>query len=517
MNTTRDNVVYADTKNGDISKEASRPFLEKQIVYQIDDNGGPNYSRNQITFNTTNFSNNGKWCDYKNAWISIPTVTTVESDVPLTAVSGPEAIQYKGSNLNIIDSIVIDYGNNNVIQMNKNINPYLIFKQHNVLSLNDVELNGRTTGYKRHGYNWRFSPEAGMMNNDPDENEVLQNQSCTMYDPEEQMVLPMEKVVESGDDFMENHPGGKVRVYYHDVILRLKDLPFFENMPMVKGATIRITINLNQCSASYTVAGNTITNIHDVTLSGSTMPILRVDCLNEVDRTETITMKVVQNYNATTGLTHTHVKKNTRLYLPVYTMEAGAESRYLEIGQRKMIYDDVFVTHIRNLEGGKSFQNLLTNSMARLQKLVIVPMLSRSSNGTLGKWSPQESPLASEPSTCSPCFIRNFNVQLSGTNIYRNDVQYKYQHFLDEQNGMNGTNSNTQDGLVSGLIDLKRYCNNFGYIVVDLSRRYLHESNVPQSVQIQGHIASPLALDFLCFLVFHKDVTFDLVTGKMVD
>ena len=41
------------------------PFLEKDLAYVIDNNGGPEYSRNQVEFDTTSQSNNSKWTDFK--------------------------------------------------------------------------------------------------------------------------------------------------------------------------------------------------------------------------------------------------------------------------------------------------------------------------------------------------------------------------------------------------------------------------------------------------------------------
>ena len=114
MSTTADNVSYNWSTSSKSSDVASKPYLSKELLYVIDNNGSSNYSRNQVQFETVALSNNGRWCDYKNGFISIPLVTTLESSVDLTADA--YAVQMKSGNHNIIDSVIIDYGNNNVIQ-----------------------------------------------------------------------------------------------------------------------------------------------------------------------------------------------------------------------------------------------------------------------------------------------------------------------------------------------------------------------------------------------------------------
>ena len=519
MATTADNVSFDWSMSSESSDFADRPYLTKELLYVIDNNGSPNYSRNQVQFETIALSNNGKWCDYRNGFVSIPLVTVVESSVDLDA--DLYGVQMKSGNHNIIDSIILDYGNNNVIQQNSNINAYLSFKSHTTLSQQDVLINGRTTGYRKDGRNWSFTDTGGMVNNDIATNPSM-NHDSTFNDAQRVKVLSNTNAKASGDDVYEMK-SARLHVYYHDCIIRLKDLFFFEKLPMVRGANVKITINLSQSKTSYTVnAGNAVTAVSSLTLNGATQPIIR-RMVDKKARSETVTVRVVSNgpytYDPGSGSdvteTFTHEKKQCRLYVPVYTYAPEAEKQYLSLGQKKIVYEDVFVQHIRNLSPG-NFQNLLTNSLARMQRLVIVPMLSKSANGSVGAWTPQESLTATEPSTCSPCFIRDFNVQLSGSNLYKQNIQYKYEMFLNELNGNYGTNANMVDGVTSSMIDVKDFNNNYGYIVVDLSRRYSYDEFTPMSVQIQGNIASPKALDFLCFITYTKDVTIDLVTGQQI-
>ena len=71
--------------------------------------------------------------------------------------------------------------------------------------------------------------------------------------------------------------------------------------------------------------------------------------------------------------------------------------------------------------------------------------------------------------------------------------------------------------ITSGLMNQQDYNANFGYIVVDLSRRYDLDEKTPLSVQISGNIKSLKHLDFLCFISYTKEITVDLSTGQKLD
>ena len=507
MSTTQDNVSYDKSMELDGSI-ADKPYLQKEMLYVIDNNGSTNYSRNQVEFETVSLSNNGKWCDYRNGYISIPTVTVLTSPTVFTDADKENGILFKSDYCNIIDSVTIDYGNNNKIQQNANISPYLVFKKHTTFSENDVIVNGPTLGYYKNGNKWEYeNGGAGIKNCDGGAEKNPQTAQCTRHDDDQLHVMGA-TAKSSGDNAYEEYtlpgpPASYIHVFYHDCIIRLKDLLFFEQLPMVRGANVKITLRLNQGTATMTRVGTSAT-AHTSQLTGSVFPVMRRVLREAVD---TISVKVVEN-----GV-YRHEKSQCRLYVPVYIMAPTFEDKYLAVSQKKVTYEDVFVTHLRSLTA--NFQAVLTNSLSRMQRLVIVPILSASGNGAR-TIPPMESPYASEPSTCSPHYIRDFNVQLSGSNIYKQNVNYKYEQFLNEMCGNYGTNANQVTGLSSSLISQKDYNENYGYIVVDLSRRYSYDNETPMSVQINGIIASPKALDFVCYITYLKDTTIDLMTGQEI-
>jgi hypothetical protein len=88
----------------------------------------------------------------------------------------------------------------------------------------------------------------------------------------------------------------------------------------------------------------------------------------------------------------------------------------------------------------------------------LFPILQKDTSASgAGALSPIQSPLASEPATCSPLtYMSQFNVQLSGVNAFANNIQYSWESFLTELQST-GLNGNLTRGLCSGLISKEMF------------------------------------------------------------
>jgi hypothetical protein len=128
-------------------------------------------------------------------------------------------------------------------------------------------------------------------------------------------------------------------------------------------------------------------------------------------------------------------------------------------------------------------------------------------------FSPLWSPFTTDGiGTTSPCVISNFQVQLGGKNIFSNPIQYNYEFFLSEMQSY-GMNSGLTTGLTSGRISMYDWMNNYGYLVVDLSRRYNQDEEASLSVLVSGTITSPKNMDLYCFLEYNKTCELDVTNG----
>ena len=192
-----------------------------------------------------------------------------------------------------------------------------------------------------------------------------------------------------------------------------------------------------------------------------------------------------------------------RIYTPLYQMTPEFQAKYLASGKVKTIkYNDIYHFLVPNVSQGSMVNAILSNGIANMKRLVVVPILSASANGNI---SPLLSPLTSDGGTPTmQLSLSNFNVQISGKNIYQQNQEYDWEQFIWEVRPSNNINGGLNDGLSTGLISQLDWQNQFRYYVVDLSRRVPSEDNVPKSLTLlcKSNIATAKNIDLYCFVEY---------------
>ena len=509
-----------------------KPYLDKQILELKDlNNNSSDYSMNQVHFNTINIGSSSRYINFRDAVLSIPVVVivsrkSISTDAgDITAVA--DSLKTSGSYFNfkpgnelLIHGLKIDYGNESILQERINIAPYLVFKSHTERSVNDIELCN--DGYYKPNNEWSYDETSGTKN-------FTNNQKFPsnfyVSNTAKQKVVKYTSMKDLGVNYVEEYTKTDVKelIYYYDALIPLKNLPFFNEMPLMKGSNIDITITLNQATTTLSQAATgVISNVNNI-LKGGFNPIYRNTTLKD-DSTleylnkefiETISLSVGQGMSIVEpGKLHVHTMKNCRLFIPTIVMNYALETQYLSLGQKKVIYEDITFRNIQKVGDGH-FDYEITNSTPNMKKLLVVPILSAESNNTAGatKYTPAETVFSFSPSICSPHNIKNFNVQIAGVNVYTSQMNYKYNNFLMELNGQQGVNGNRDYGMSSGLINLQDYVNTYGYFCIDLSRRTKEDVDKPFSLRISGDNNGQKSLDFLCYLTVQKEAIFDISTG----
>jgi hypothetical protein len=548
------------------------PFTRKEVIKIKDMSTSGNYSTGQVVFETISLSNSGKWCDYTEAFITIPTVSVISGvDVDFTdphVGASDMALVFKNSHLNLINSCQIDYGNQSAVQQTDHINDYLIFKQHTELSMQDEELHGPTIGYaKDSSRSWRWSAVNGICNNDVGTalgvvarhsaavNEGMFGRSQVYFSKDD--TLNERTAIFGADDNVVKQSNRSYivnaadhKAYYHNVIVRLKDLPLFQSMPsLLKGGNFKITLTLNQCEFKFTTAADAggvagamrytpanfqgkLTNPLMVSANARSVmqpKVIAADTLHESaavvvaggswglpgNNTYTVSCNVARpQFSTHQALAVADCQVlNCELNVPIYTLKPAIESRYLQMGQKKVVYNEVLLHQLLNKQAGSTFNDLVTNGLTHMKRLIIIPTIASGSNGT-ALVDPRLSPFDTVPSTCSPYILENLQVQIANQNIYANPVNYSYEMFLNEMNGRYGVESSLFAGVSSSRISMQDYIELYGYIVVDLKRKYSSDESVPLSVSISGKIKSLKNLDLYCFIEQEKTMTIDVATGQ---
>lgn len=302
--------------------------------------------------------------------------------------------------------------------------------------------------------------------------------------------------------------------------LRLKDLAeYFEKCPMLKGSTMRFLINTNQVVTDFVVETNGVIDAQPTAsvLGGNTNPLHLGFGTSANNKKPLIageykfSLDIVKSRqsNIQSGLT------SARLYAPVYRFNPMAEQRYLSLSPTKKIeYNDVFQYQFNDIGAGSPFNFLVSNGIANIQSVLVVPFLSSSANvGRRGVLSP----FSSAGATPDPIPLSNFNILISGVNLFLNNEDYDFEAFTHQLQSANQLNGNLTTGLTSGLIGRKEFSHLYRYYYGNCSRSLPSEEGVSKSVQIVGKNSSQVNIDLMVFVEFKRSMTIDISTGARIE
>ena len=218
--------------------------------------------------------------------------------------------------------------------------------------------------------------------------------------------------------------------------------------------------------------------------------------------------------------TQIHGISQTRIYIPFYTPSPSTSMSMTQSPVKTIRYHDYQCQPITGYAPSANISYMLTASLPKLRKLVIFPFYSEgygpggAANALVV--SPLNSPFASEPSCCSPyCYYRNLQVQISTTNVYPEVRNYRFMNFLEEMKEQ-GVFGNQVIGLETGLISQADYDSVYGAIVVDLSRHPEAEDAQGKQIRVSFINSSNFTVDYLCFMVYEREVGVDIDSGTIV-
>jgi hypothetical protein len=231
------------------------------------------------------------------------------------------------------------------------------------------------------------------------------------------------------------------------------------------------------------------------------------------------------------------MSKSIYLYIPSYTFNPVFEQAYLSSPVKQIKYTDIYQYQVLSVGAGAQFNNLLTNGIANVKSVLILPFYSSAGLATTGSYntevtgvslSPNSGFLSGVPVFQSPfdpvgtgptsplCLIKNFNIQVSGQNAIYNMEKYPFEQFNNQLYGQNAVNGGLTDGITSGLIDRQAFDMEYSYYYVNVERMLPVEMSVPKSIQILGTNSSTRAIDLYCFVEYGVEISIDALTGARV-
>lgn len=560
-----DQLLFEQSNESQITSE---PFVNRQVVYVIDQNSG-NYN-GQIQLDTASLANSGKYASYSEAYFEVPLVCRLTATTAALQGAGWQNLQnsfamgLKNGHYQLIHSLSLELNNTSVIQLTPYTNFYVNYKLMTQLSVDDVQKYGSLIGFQPdkgtsidygnqsavdvngHGslnnYNrldvpygqdvdtWNDNFLAGGVFNEG----MFKRQLDTAYNPAQAPISNFTNtnntITEGKNHFRIGVAGDNINSKWWFVMatIRLKDIAdFFDKIPLTRGMFLRFQINTNTATHNLqmVIAGNVMTDFastSNVITSGGTSPLMIADAT--AGGMSTARAAAIAVGNATYNFTLTcSIGKDTtynvphptfsqcRLYVPLYTLNPVMEEQYLSLNRTKrIVYRDIYQYQVDvSCNGGVgTFNALLTNGIPNPKAIIIIPFLGAASNNTsngANPVAPYQSPFASEPGTSSPYIsLTNFNVQVAGVNVFVQNENQSFEAFKNELAAVNAINGGLVDGLTSGLISYDDFISGYRYYVCDLSRRLPAEDKVPKSIQILGTVQSALTNVSLFCFIEHE-------------
>lgn len=571
-----------------MSEGTPQIFVKKDWLNILDNQNG-NYNGNQSVIDTSQLANSNKYMNYREAYLAVPLVLTCSNTgagatlaAPATAATTADMfVGLKNWYGSIIHSFTLDYNGTTIVQQTPYVGLWNTFKLLTTLSFQDVITNGAAMGfYPDDALSWGFADGAnglaagnslmgcGTCNNSNAIGRTLTagpgffsfRQGNTGYIRRQEYISFDRDGTAGGMTTANNQTAGlstfgdlisvnSLNSQYKSYINRkangaagniqwaimatihLKHIhSFFQNVPLLKGVFMKMTLNLNQTTTTLTSAGGAA-NFSVVTASvnsplGGVSPIMIAASLADsagasaaaYNTAGTITTSIgvgrVPPNQAQAALTSPFAS-SIQLYVPAYTFNPVYESAYLSSPVKKVVYTDIYQYQVLNVAANASFNNLLTNGIANIKSVLILPFFTQAANSGL---IPIQSPFDDcGGGTTSPlCLLTNFNVVVAGQNMIYNTQRYSYEQFLNQLQGVNAVNADMTDGLTSSLVGKLDFESKYCYYYVNCSRMLPVEESVPKSVSIIGQNNSSKALDLYCFIEYGVEVSIDILTGARV-
>ena len=354
------------------------------------------------------------------------------------------------------------------------------------------------------------------------------------------------------------------RAIVFDAVVRLKDVAdFFQKCPLLKGSTMRLYLNTNQTYFTTTATGGlyqhlvatqantqtygdqvsagalTLTSTPVILGGGGTNPIMVASCdqgqglYNMVPLVSDAGAANQESIKFGLSIVKTQFTQFTtqyqapitsvRLYAPAYTMSPIAEQRYLSLAPtKKVVYNDIFFYSFTNVAPG-TFSFLVTNGIPNVRGVLVVPMLPKASNGSVSALDAAStttasilSPFSTTGGTPDPISLTNFNIQVSGRNLFINNELYNYEQFVEQLVSSNQLNGSLTTSLASGLIGYEDFQSLYRYYYGNVSRSIPSEDGVAKAIQITGLNNSSVNVDFMVFVEFERQLTIDVRTGARI-
>jgi len=331
-------------------------------------------------------------------------------------------------------------------------------------------------------------------------------------------------------------------VYQGVAIIPLSELhDFFKQMPSVGSSTgfeLRLQMNLSKensyqirynAIASNTTVANLVTSNQVV---GHCCPFMLANPSTDGTtglRTAgtgvangTMTVRACIGWKNETGQLTTNFPGSSgnpcRIFIPAVNFNNEYIKDIVQNPQYSLKYLDYYVDSDLGKSQNSSISRLFNVQLSRVRNLYIIPFLS--SSATIP--SPFNSPISSAPITATPCRLRNFNIQIGGSNIFSEPQNFNYQFYnnnsLSIMADINGNSLKSK--FFSGQISKSQW--ESGYNVYSINLQKCTDEitdSLMKSFQLIFQVdgSAGLSYDFYYLITYQSELSLDRSTGTITN
>lgn len=502
------------------------PIIGREVVWINDETQVYN---SQIVFNMSTIGTTQKWLSYAESYIQIPYVVSMKSssnlEASMTAAKANLMVSPKDFFGQIIDSISVEVNGRTVHQQQSFNNVHSYFKAITSIDNDYLTKNSSTTGIfldtidKKNISiaNTTFAPTGVYVNN---ESSSVVTRNAEIISTGNLNVLntsSLDAVKSAGGSYYTtNGIAAENRIYYWVImcLVKLSDITdFFNKLPICKCTDIRLLLNYNASDVNLAMsAAGAITGSTVVQVSGNTCPytvqmataVVAAPAAPYIMNFKSGVMRTTQG---DPGIT----LSACRLYVPVYEISPATALNMIKMKPRTTVnYNDVYTYQISNKESTADVVETISTGIINAKYIVVIPF----PNVTPLAW---QSPFDTAPATSSNIVLQNFQVQVGGRNVFRADVKYDYNMFMDELSKINALEGNNNNSMNSGVLRQYLFQNSHRLYVADLSRHEPSDSLISKSIVVSFKNAGAVSVSCLVFVAYGRSVSLDTATGISTD
>ena len=514
-----------------LSDEASQPvFINKNQEFITDLNSS--YQSNQVIFQTQSLENSQMMHNFQESFVVFPMVGHLVTTKAISLTQAKYAMILK-SHDSIVSTCEVEIDRTKVIQEANYLCLKNAFEEYSTGSNENTSQNaGLENHLKCDPKAWTYSTANGLHQNrlrlhsnpnDLHSNDAIKS-NVNYLDVEKEAIISDTVNGEFGNSRLVAESATEY-VYYFTVVVRMRKLiPLFSKLPLLQGCYMQLKFKINQVT-NYVI--DTVVDGPGLVVNGTvatanmaydTCPFMNVTTEYDLidgtgtEHTDGYTNKLTMSLKLVENGIYKHEITRPRFYISSYTPSPIFMQELLSLPPKVLRFHDFIVSKLENNTGNVSLN--LSSSQRDIEKIVVIPVLSKVSNGTTNVVNGLGS--AFTGMNASPINIKRMNLRVANTQLYSNGHDFDYERFMDEMDGGDSYDSNLRQQTTTHGITYDDFQNVHKYYVFNTSRFLSPDAPTSTSYQLEGAITNGKIYDFYVIMYQRNTFTIDTMTSKVV-